>query len=226
MAFTFLDQQNFLSQLLGDSNTSSDDQWPSAQRLSELNNGELQFARDAKNLREYATGVITSNQIAMPADWLRTFLLIIDEKVMNANREIAIQDYERYVNYAGTPPYYYFWEFSGTRYIKLLGVGSAYKLYYFKRPTTALVNNTDVSLHPEEYRKASVYFAAAELLKQIGKHQEAEIMFGHYTEYITRAVTDIGETYINKNYASPDFGDVDINSTGDRQGRSYPWWTA
>lgn len=224
MAFTFLDAQNFLSQLLGDSNTSSDDQWPSAQRLSELNNGELQFARDAKNLREYATGSISSSQIAMPSDWLRTFLLIIDERVINANKEIALEDYERYVNYSGTPPYYYFWEFSGTRYIKLIGTGTTYKLYYFKRPTTALVNNTDVSLHPEEYRKGPIYFAAAELLMQIGKHQEANIMMQHYIEYVDRATKDIGETYINKQYASPDFGDIDIISTSDRQGQGYNGW--
>ncbi len=223
MSFSFLDQQNFLSQLLGDPNTSSDDMWPQAQRFTELNNGELQFARDAKNLQEYVTGTITSSQIAMPSDWLRTFLLIVDEMVMNANREIAIQDYERYVNYAGSPPYYYYWTFSGTRYIKFLGTGTTYKLYYFKRPTTALSADSDVSLHPEEYRKAPVYFAASELLKQIGKHQEAQIMDQHYQEYIVRANTDVNENFINKNYASPDFGDVDINSTSDRQGRSYNW---
>lgn len=224
MAFTFLDAQNFLNQLLGDPNISSDDMWPQAQRLSELNNAELQFARDAKNLREYATGTIVSNQIAMPDDWLRTFLLIVDDKVINANREISLQDWERYVNYSGTPPYYYFWEFSGTRYIKLIGGGTTYKLYYFKRPTTVLVNNSDVSLHPEEYRKGPVYFAAAELLMQIGKHQEADVMMNHYAEYITRANTDIGQTFIEKNYASPDFGDVDINSTADRQGRGNNQW--
>lgn len=227
MSFTFLDSQNFLSQLLGDSNTSGDDQWPSAQRLSELNNAEIQFARDAKNLREYATGAIVSSQIAVPSDWLRTYLLIVDDKVLNANREISIADWERYVSYSGTPPYYYFWEFSGTRYIKLIGSGTTYKLYYFKKPVTALVNNTDVSLQPEEYRKGPVYFAAAELLIQIGKHQEAEIMMQHYAEYVNRANVDVGETYIDKKYASPDFGDVDINTTADRQGIGYnQWWAA
>lgn len=224
MSYTFGDQQNFLSTLIGDSNVSTDDQWPSAQRLTELNNGELQFARDAKNLREYETGTITSNQIAMPADWLRTYLLIVDGYVLNANREIAIQDYERYVNYAGSPPYYYFWEYSGTRYIKLLGTGTTYYLYYFKRPTTALSATTDVSLHPEEYRKGPVYFAAAELLRQIGKHQEAEIMMNHYAEYVERANTDTAKTYIEKNYASPDFGDSDIQQSSDRQGQGVGWY--
>lgn len=224
MAFTFLDSQNFLSQLLGDPNISGDDQWPTAQRLSELNNAEIQFARDAKNLREYVTGTISGSQIAVPSDWFRTYLLIVDDKVLNANREIALADWERYVNYSGTPPYYYFWEFSGTRYIKFIGSGTTYELYYFKKPTTALVNNTDVSLQPEEYRKGPVYFAAAELLMQIGKHQEADLMMTHYAEYVTRANADVAETIIDKKYASPDFGEVDINSTADRQGRGYSQW--
>ena len=223
MSYTFLDQKNFLSTLLGDPNISSDDQWPQAQRETELNNGELAFSRDAKNLREYATGAIASSQIAVPSDWLRNFLLIIDDKVINANREIALSDWERYANYTGTPPYFYYWEFSGTRYIKLIGTGTTYELYYYKRPTTALSADSDVSLHPEEYRKAPVYFAASELLKQIGKHQEAEIMMNRYTEYVTRADTDVNKNIIDKNYASPDFGDADIQSTGDRQGQGYGW---
>ncbi len=225
MSWTFSDSQDFLSQLLGDANTSSDDMWPTNQRNRELNNAELNFSRDAMNLREYATGTITSNQIAMPSDWLKTFLLIVDDKVLNANREIALADWERYVNYSGTPPYYYYWEFSGTRYIKMIGSGTTYKLYYFKRPTTALVNSTDVSIHPEEYRKGIVYFAAAELMKQIGKHQESGLFYQSYQEYVLRARADIGESYIEKNYASPDFGDVDINSTADRQGRGNNQWT-
>ena len=221
MSWTFGDSQDFLSTLVGDSNVSTDDQWPTAQRNRELNNGELQFARDAKNLREYATGTITSSQIALPSDWLRTYVLIIDDFVINANREVAIQDWERYVNYAGSPPYFYFWEYSGTRYMKILGVGTTYELYYFKRPTTALSATTDVSLHPEEYRKGPVYFAASELLRQIGKHQEAEIMMQNYAQYVERANNDMAKTYIEKNYASPDFGDSDINQASDRQGQGY-----
>jgi hypothetical protein len=220
MAYTFLDQQNFLSSLLGDPNTSSEDMWPASQRLSELNNGELQFARDAKNLREYATGSVSNNEIAVPSDWLGTYVLIIDDKVITNDREIALQDWERYYTHTGAPPYYYFWEFSGTRYIKLLGSATTYKIYYWKRPTTTLVNNTDTSIHPEEYRKAPVYFAAAELMKQIGKHQESQLMYQYYQEYIIRANTDIGKTYINKEYARPDFGEGN-SSTSDTQGRDY-----
>ncbi len=222
MAYTFLDQQNFLSSLLGDPNTSSEDMWNSNQRLTELNNGELQFARDAKNLREYATGTVTGSQIAVPSDWLGTYVLILDDAVISGANEIALQDWDRYVNYAGTPPKYYFWEYSGTRYIKIIGTATTYKLFYWKRPTTALVNNTDVSLHPEEYRKAPVYFAASELLKQIGKHQEAEIMFGHYTEHLQRANIDIGKSYVEKNYATPDLMGTDFPQT-DVQGQGWRW---
>lgn len=224
MSWTFSDSQDFLSQLLGDPNTSSSDMFPTDQRNRELNNAEIQFARDAMNLREYATGTISSSQIAMPSDWLKTFILIVDNMVLNANREIAISDWERYYNYSGTPPYYYYWEFSGTRYIKFFGSGTTYNLYYFKRPTTALVNSTDVSLHPEEYRKGIVYYAAAELMKQIGKHQESNLFYQSYQEYVIRAREDIGKSYIEKNYASPDFGDVDVNSTGDTQGQGYSQW--
>lgn len=222
MSYTFLDQQNFLSQLLGDSNTSSSDMWPTAQRLTELNNGELQFARDAKNLREYATGTVSGSQVAMPSDWLGTYVMIIDNVVVSNAFEIALQDWERYYNYTGTPPYYYYWEFSGTRYIKFLGSATTYKFYYWKRPTTVLVNDTDVSLHPEEYRKASVYFAASELLKQIGKHQEAEIMANHYVEYIQRASIDIGKSFIEKQYAQPDLLGFDFPQT-DVQGQGWRW---
>lgn len=220
MSYTFLDQQNFLSSLVGDSNTTTDDQWPLAQRKTELNNGELAFARDAKNLREYATGTVSSSQIAIPSDWLGTYVLIIDDKVITDTREIALQDWERYYNYTGAPPYYYYWEFSGTRYLKLIGSATTYKFYYWKRPTTALSSDSDVSLHPEEYRKGPVYFAAAELLRQIGKHQEAELMANHYAEYVIRANTDIGKSFINKEYAVPDMGEGN-NSTTDVQGQGW-----
>lgn len=223
MSWTFGDSQDFLSQLLGDPNISSDDMFPTSQRNRELNNGELQFARDAKNLREYATGSVSSNQIAVPSDWLGTHTLIIDNKVISNDREIAIQDWERYYNYTGSPPYYYFWEYSGTRYLKLLGSATTYNLYYWKRPTTALSNSTDVSLHPEEYRKAPAYFAACELMKQIGKHQEASLFYESYQEYILRANTDIGKSYINKEYARPDIGITDTSVQQDIVGGGYQW---
>lgn len=222
MAYTFLDQRNFLSTLLGDSNTSTSDMWPTNQRVTELNNGELQFARDSKDLREYATGTVSSSQIAIPEDWLGTYHLIVDNYDITNKREIALQDWERYYNYSGTPPYYYYWEFSGTRYIKFLGSATTYNLYYWKRPTITLSNDSDVSIHQEEYRKGPVYFAASELLKQIGKHQESQLMMNYYAEYVQRAVTDIGKSFINKEYAQPDFGNGD-ESNIDIQGQGYRW---
>jgi hypothetical protein len=222
MSYTFLDQQNFLSTLLGDINQTTDDMWPSTQRKKEINNGELQFSRDAKNLREYVTGTIVSSQIAVPVDWLSTYVLIIDDKVITNSREISIKDWDRYYNYTGTPPYYYFWQFNSTKYIKILGSGTTYKLYYFKKNTTALSDDTDTSVQPEEYRKASVYYAAGELLKQIGKHQEASIMEQKYAEYVLTANTEMGRTYIDKEYAQPDFGESNVSTT-DMQGQGYQY---
>lgn len=220
MAYTFLDQQNFLSQLLGDPNTSSSDMWPAAQRITELNNGELAFARDAKDLREYATGTISGNQIELPADWLGTYQLIVDTYNITGSREISLEDWERYCTYSGSPPFYYVWEYSGTRYIKLIGSGTTYYLYYYKRPTTDLVNDSDTSKHREEYRKAPVYFAAADLLKQIGKHQESQLMMQYYMEYVQRADSDTQRSMITKNMATPDFGGDEITST-DIQGQGW-----
>lgn len=220
MAYLFSDQQNFLSTLLGDSNTSSESMWPISQRITELNQGELIFARDAKNLREYETGTVSSSQIAMPSDWLGTYELVVDNYNLTNMREISLQDLERYSTYAGTPPLYYFWEYSGIRYIKFIGSATTYKLYYWKRPTIALSADSDTSIHPEEYRKAPVYFAASELLKQIGKHQESQIMNQYYMEYVERANADVAKSFINKNYAKPDFGGMDISST-DIQGQGW-----
>lgn len=222
MSYTFLDQQNFLSSILGDPNVSSDDAWPTAQRLTELNNGELQFSRDAKNLREYVTGTVSGGQLAVPSNWLGTYHLVVDNFDLTDVRELALQDWYRYYNYTGSPAYYYYWEFSGTRYIKFLGSAVTYQLYYWKRPTTALSADTDVSLHPEEYRKGPVYFAASELLKQIGKHQESQLMLGTYAEYVERANTDIKKSFVEKNYAVPDFGGWEFTGT-DVQGQGFRW---
>ncbi len=76
MSYAFSDQQSKLSSLLGDSNTSTDDMFPLAQRKKEINRGELQFALDARDLKEYATGTVSGMQIAVPADWFENFCLI------------------------------------------------------------------------------------------------------------------------------------------------------
>jgi hypothetical protein len=222
MTYTFSEQLDKLSSLLGDSNTTTDDAWPIAQRKKEINRGEVQFAVDSGDLREYATGTVASNEISVPSDWVKTFMFIVDDVVISNDREIALSDWERYHDWGGDDPFYYFWEFSGTKKIKLLGNvnGSTYFLYYFKKPTTELNATTDVSIHPEEFREASVYYAAAELMKQIGKHQESSLFRNEYDQLVNRATVINEKTIINKEYARPDFGD-DGGSSTDIQGRGH-----
>lgn len=208
MSYTFSDQQAKLSQLLGDSNSSTDDPWTLAMRKKELNRGELQFAKDAHDILEYATGTVAAGQIAVPSDWLETFALIIDNKIITNDRELSVKDWERFYNWNGTPPYYYFWEESGVRYIKLLGstTGLTYKLYYFKRPVTELSDDADVSLHAEEWREAAPFYAASQLLQQAGKNQQADRYFQMYLKLVRDAQMQMEKRYLDKQYAN-----VDIN---------------
>ena len=226
MAYVFSDQQSFLSTLLGDSNVDSSSMFGTTQRQREINNGEIQFAVDGRHLREYATGTVASKQIAVPSDWLGTYVLTVNNKVITNDREISLTDWERYQDWGGDDPYYYFWEFSGTRYIKLLGSSNVntytYQLFYWKRPTTLLSSDSDTSIHPEEYRKAPVYYAASELMKQIAKYDQADKFYQSYAEYVAKANYFVEKTFINKEYARPDFGDVD-QSTTDVQGQGYIW---
>jgi len=223
MAYTFEDQQNKLSSLLGDPNTTTDDQFPLAIRKKEINRGELQFAIDALDLREYATGTVASAQIAIPSDFIQTAFLVVSNYNISNDREISLADYQRYYNWNGTPPYFYFWEVSGTRYIQFIGTGvngETYKLWYYKKPTTELSANADVSLHPEEYREGPVYYAAGQLLRQIGKEQEAQIYLAEYNSIVSRAKSITEKSMVNKEYAMPDFGDTDSSST-DIQGQGW-----
>lgn len=225
MSYTFLNQQNKLSSLLGDSNTTSDDMFPIAVRQKEINRGEWQLAVDAKDLFGYATGTVSSLTIAVPSDWVDTHVLIVNNVVIDNDREIALQDWQRYYNWGGTDPYYYFWDSgSGTLNINLLGSnanGQTYKLFYFKKPTTELSADSDTSLHQEEFREASVYYAASELMRQIGKAQQAMEYRQVYESFVARADAWARKKYIKKEYARPDFGPFyDFNQT-DTQGKSY-----
>ena len=221
MSYVFSDQQTKLDQLLGDSNEDTTDQWPSAIRLKELNRGELQFAKDAKYLGEYATGTVSGGEISLPSDWLETFALIVNNVMITDEREISIQDYERYYNWAGSPPYYYYWRFSGTRKIKFIGSvnGQTYLLYYFRRPTTELSGDSDTSIHDEEYREAPVYYAAAQLLQQIGKTQMADRYMAIYMKYVRDAQEQAERHFIRKQSAHPDVNiiggsNVDVEGGG------------
>lgn len=227
MAYTFLDQQNKLSSLLGDPNQTTADMFPTAQRQKELNRGEWQFSVDAHDLKEYVTSTISGMQIAVPADFIDIYVLIIvttaSQIVITNDNEISLKDWERYYLYQSSRPKYYVWDFSGTKYIKLLGQsqnGQTYYLYYFKKPTTELVNNTDVSLHREEYREAAPFYAASELMQQIGKYTQATQFREQYQMFVDRAKAVSLREFINADRPVPDFG-VNPNSFTDVQGQGY-----
>lgn len=226
MSYTFLNMQDKLSSLLGDSNSDTDSQFPLADRKKEINNGEIQFAVDAKNLREYETGTVSGNEISVPTGFLEIYILILTiggvKYVITKEREISIRDIERYNTSTGTPPYYYFWEFSGTRKIKFLGsgTGSTYELYYYKKPTTDLSADSDTSVHPEEFRQASVYWAASQLLLQIGQYQRASALMQFYERFVDRAKIQIAQQTVNHERPNPDFNLADYPIT-DRQGGGW-----
>lgn len=214
MSYTFSDQQTKLSQLLGDSNTGTDDAWPLAVRKKEINRGELRFALDTKMLKENTSSTVSSLEIAFPSDLIEISVLYVQNsgtekyKITN-DREISVKDLERYAAYGGDVPYYYIWEFSGTRKMKLLGSsginGKTYDLYYIKKPTTELSDDTDTSLFPEEYREASVYYAAGQLLKQIGKVDQSNEYMSEYISIAQRASSTILRRDVNYDQPRPDF---------------------
>lgn len=228
MSYTFLDQQNFLSNLLGDSNVDSSSQWPTAQRKTELNHAEKQFARDTKILMENASSTVSSMEISVPSGWIETFALYITigsiKYRIDGDREISPKDQERWSNYSGNVPYYYFWGFSGTRKIKLLGNSSAingatYDFYYFEQPTTALSGDTDTSEIPEEYRQAVVYKAASNLMLQIGQFQKSKELLQFYDRLVQQARSEAGRWYEDYELPRPDFNvieaqEVDIQGQG------------
>ncbi len=225
MSWKFVDSLNKLSSLLGDGSSTTDDFFPLAIRKKELNRGETQLAFDAKDLLGYVSGTVDSTLvIQLPADWFETYVLIIDNFVITSDREIAITDYHQYFNWSGTPPYYYFWtDGAGTPNINLLGsgAGSAYKLFYFKTPTSELSADTDVSLHNIAFREITAYYAASELMRQIGNNSRADEYRTIYEAGVVKADSWARKLYIQKDYARPDFGtDINLGST-DIQGRGY-----
>jgi hypothetical protein len=223
MSYAFSDAQAKLSVLLQDSNTGTDDAWPLAIRKKELNRGELQFAKDTKIYRNKAAGTLdASNKLEVPADWLETVCLVVNNYVLNSDREIAVKDYDRYRTYNGTYPFYYMTQESGTRYFVFLGsvTGVAYVLHYIARPTTELSDNDDTSVLPEEYREAPVYYAAAQLLQQVGKSEYADRYLAIYTRLVRDGQEYAERTYMSKQYANPDTNAVDYGDS-DVQGYSY-----
>ena len=218
----FSEQQDLLTDLLGDPNTSSDDAFPLARRKTALNRGEVHFAKDSLCVKEYATDVVASLQIAIPSDYLKLFCLIIDDNVIDNKREIALHDWERYHDNGNVEPYFYIWTFSGTKYMKFLAGsglnGKTYKIFYFRKPTTALDADADESIIPDEYREASAYFAAHRLLKSIGMNIRATECKGEYDRLVAEAIIQFGTEHIKKTYPEPDLGDGEVLSETDHQG--------
>ena len=224
MAYTFSDQQSKLSSLLGDSNTGTDDQFPLATRKKEINRGEMAFCRETKLVHEKATGTIASNQLAWPSDMLEPYAFLVDGKLMTKDNEVSVKDYERWSSYSGSKPLMYVTEESGTRYFKFFSTatGLAYILHYVKKPGTELSADADVSILPEEFREASVYYAASELMRQIGKNELAELYLNRYKEFVREAQMRVEEMYMDKNYANPDVNAVGGNTT-DVQGGGFDY---
>lgn len=228
MSYNFGDQLDFLSTLLADSNTDSESQWPLAQRKTELNHAEKQFARDSKALLENTTGTVASKEISLPSDWLETYAIYVtidgSERRLTNRREISPKNLERWDDYSGDIPYYYYWVFGGTKKIKFLGStavnGAAYNLFYFEEPSTALDATTDTSILPEHYRQAPVYKAASNLLLQIGQYTRSGQLLQMYDRLVAQARDETGRFYVDQNLPTPDQNiiesePVDIQGQGD-----------
>lgn len=228
MAYTFGDQLNFASTLLADSSTDSTSMWPLAQRKTEINHAEKQFARDTKAILEKTTGTMTSATLTMPSGWIETYALYVtiggSERLITNDREISPKDLERYSDYAGDIPYYYFWKISGTDTITFVGSSAvqtaAYTLFYFEEPTTALDDTTDVSLLPEVYRQAPVYKACSNLLLQIGQYTRSQALLAHYERLALQAREETRQRYRDYENPRPDLNmmgtdPVDIQGQGD-----------
>lgn len=229
MSYTFGDQQNKLSSLLGDPNSTTDDMFPLTQRNKELNRGELQFAVDAMDIRNYATGIISNQQLAIPSDFVKIFVLImstsVSQIVLTNDREISLKDWERYYLYKSDRPWFYRWDYSGTAYYKFLAAsnyvnGQTYYLYYFSKPITELVNTTDISLHRDEFQEGPVFYAASQLMQQIGKFTQATQYYQQYQAMVERAKAITGQEYVDAERAVPDFG-VKTQVLTDTQGHGY-----
>lgn len=219
MGMTFLQQQNKLSRLLQDSNFGEDDMWPISDRKFEINRGEVQFARDSKALWGYTTGTVSSQAIDFPSDFLETNVLMLtvgsQDVLVSNEREIGLEDLNHYQD-SGNYHYYVWVDSSGTRQIKFVDTsadGLVYKWWYYKKPTTDLSLDADESSHIDEYREASVYYAAAELLEQVGKTQMADRYRAKYNYFVTKANQETGSNYIDRTRAFPDMGEQHVYDT-------------
>lgn len=215
MALTFANQQTLLSTLLGDSNTGSDDAFPLATRKLFLNMGELQFCKDSKCVREKATGTISGTQLAFPTGLLRVISLIVNGKDIWSTRQTSITEYEKFNTSTSSYPAVYVTQESGTRYFNFWGSsnGQSYILHYVRKPTTDLSSDSDESIIPDEFRPAPVYWAASELLQQVGKNAISDKFAAKYNNYVRDGQAYGEELYLNLVYATPDLNIVDSGET-------------
>lgn len=223
ITYTFLEMQDKLSSLLGDENTGTGNQFPLAQRQKELNDAEIQFAIDAKDLPEYTTNTVSGMEISVPSDWIKTHILLVNSELITSDREIALSDLGRFKNWQGDDPFYYFWKFSDTWKIKFLGNsgninGKTYELFYFKRPSTLLENDSDTSVHDLEFRPAIVYKAAAELLLQVGQTQKAGVYMQVYRDYVSDASSRFNDNVLTYERPKPDLNYFSSSAQTDMAG--------
>lgn len=225
MGMTFTQQKSKLSRLLGDANTSSDDAWPLADREFEINRGELMFAKDSKSLFKQTTGTVSGQAISLPSDYYGMHILVVDDIVLTNDQEMPLADYGRFID-SGDDRYYFWVNTSGTRQINFIDANTnskTYRLYYFGKPTTDLSADADESPFQDEYRECSVYYAAAQLLPQVGKTQLAVYYQQQYDQIAAEARRISEERVKSVIKAMPDIlattqFDRDIQGIGQQNG--------
>jgi hypothetical protein len=133
-----------------------------------------------------------------------------------------VQDYDRYRQYASAYPFYYMTQESGTRYFVFIGAVTSvdYTLHYIARPATELDLDASTSVFPEEFREASVYYAAAQLLQQVGKSEYADRYLAIYTRFVRDGQAMAEQMYMTRQSAQPDTNMVSAGDT-DVQGQGY-----
>lgn len=223
ITYTFGDQLDLLDILLGDPNDSTEDMFPAAIREMYINRGEVHFANDSKALRNYASGAVASQAITLPSDWLSVHVLILNNRDIS-KLEVALQEYDRYLNSGDY--HWYQWPVSGVdkiNFLSAVGNGLTYKLWYFSKPTDKLHDIADTSIIPLEYREASVYWAASELMKQIGKTDLAQQYLAMYAAYVATASEDVKKKYMDRVNPNVDTGDNSLDSQVDVQGKGYQY---
>lgn len=206
---TFLQQQSKLSRVIGDPNTSADDIFPLADRKAEINRGEVLFANTSRSLLRYATGTISSQTISLPSGFIAIHELVVNDENMTGLREMPLQNWERNID-SGENRYYFWANASGTREIKFIDSASdglTYKLWYFSAPTSDLSGDSDESPFEDQYREASVYYAASEFMITIGKFQMAEYFRSRFFDMANEARLRTEELYLNSQRVYPDISD-------------------